>query len=66
MAVIEDDVHVVSVFSTINVEALASVVSDVLHLSSVPSDLVLVNSSVRSYGNSSVDDEALANLVGDY
>lgn len=64
MAVVEDDMSIVRVGSSMDIEALATVVSNVLDLSRVPLDLLGVGSSVWSDNSSNVDLEALASLVG--
>lgn len=64
MAVPEDKMSVIIVSSSMNIEALSSVVLNVSDSSGNPSDLVLVDSTVWSDSSSNSNSEALANLVG--
>ena len=63
VAVPEDNMSVVSVGSTVNIEAFATVVSDVSSLSRVPLDSLGVVTSPWSDGGSNSDSEALTLLV---
>jgi len=66
VAVVEDDVSVVSVAVSMDIEALSSVVLEVSSGSTVPSDLVVLLVSVRSDDSWSVDVESLTVLVGNH
>jgi hypothetical protein len=63
VAVPEDDVSVVSVASTMNIETFLSVVSDVSLGTRVPSDFVFVLSSVWSDVSSDTNSESVSELV---
>lgn len=62
----EDDVSMVGVRFSVNIEALAWDVSDVSVVSTVVGDhLVVVSSAVLSDDSSNADSESLSSLVGD-
>ena len=66
VAVPEDNMSVVTVVSTMNIEALATVVSDVSSVSRVPLDSLSVVSSPWSHGGGNSDSEASSLLVGNH
>lgn len=65
MAVPPDDMSVVSVDSTMNIEAFASSVPDVLSVTSVELDWLSFLTSVGSDGGVSSDGETSSHLVGE-
>lgn len=66
VAVVVNDMSVVGVRSTMNVETLATNVSDVFDLSSEPFALLSVVSFILSNDSSSVDLVLLTSLVGNH
>jgi len=65
VAVVEDNMSVLSVRCTVNVKTFLSVVSDVSVGTSVPSDLLGVLTSVWLDVGSNVNSETVSSLVGD-
>jgi len=63
VAVPPDDMSVVNVSSTMNIQTLLTVVSDVLSLTSIELDWLSLLTSVRSDGGVSTDVETLSHLV---
>ena len=64
VAVPEDDVSVMSIVSTMNIEAFTSIVSDVSSGSVVPCDSLVDLSSPLSDGSCNTDSVSLTLLVG--
>ena len=63
MAVVVDNMSVKVIMSTMNIEALATVVSDVSSLSCVPLHFLSIVSSKCSHASNNIDVETLSSLV---